>query len=593
MARRAATGDGRYEPHETPPLGRAAVVATQLGLMLAPRLVLLPVLVVTGAGGDSALESRVVQASMIVSGVLMMLMMIGPRRIRTENLYLSMVDPLSLPFCILALRGGGTATLAALVVVTGLFQVLVGLRLSRLRRLITPAVSITIIVLALMSLVPVLADNVGSGQGGDGDLGAAVGVGVALAVMIGLGRWGRSLGRDGLRLWAAPLGLLCGIVVVFAFGAYDTARVREAPWFGLPEGGWGLLGPQGEDPFGPTFFALLPSFVVLGLVMVIRTHGSSIITQLVSWRQLASIDFREVQRANTRLGLGSVASALVGSVPLGVSPLGVGYISQTKCASRRPAAAAAGSFVLIAMVPKLWAAIIAVPRPLVVAYLGFILAPLVLRMIIQQRHSLCQARNLVLVGLPVLVGLIVELGVADFGDNAFWDAMTRQGLPLGSLLLVALALAFDAAEYRRRIETRLSVTSLGTLRRFVADFATHKSWNRETKERLDAVVEEALLVLTDRIAGVGGEDYRRLQVSATARGASVELEFVSGPTDAENLEDRLALLADPGADIPELEIERDVSLRMLRHHAGSVNHRQYHEAEIITATVAVEGDARA
>ena len=146
----------------------------------------------------------------------------------------------------------------------------------------------------------------------------------------------------------------------------------------------------------------------------------------------------------------------------------------------------------------------------------------------------------------------------------------------------------NATEYRRGIETKLSVTSLGEIRDFMRDFAARKSWDEATEARLDAVAEEALLVLTERIAISGDEDYRRLRVSATARGSTVELEFVSGPTDAENLEDRIALLAGPESDNSELEIERDVSLRVLQHYATSVNHRQYNEAEIITAVVAVE-----
>ncbi len=587
MARRSASADGRYEPHETLPAGRALATAVQFVLILVPRMILLPLLVVTVVGGRSALESRVVVASLVVCSLLTLLMTVGSGRLRTDNLYVTNVDAVSLPFCILALRDGGTGTLAALVVVTGLFQILVGMRLSGLRRLITPVVSSTLLVLSVMSLIPVLAGTVTAGQAERGRLGILACMIVALAVMIGV----EVRGREGLKLWAAPIGMAAGIAVAIGFGLYDFDRVREASWFGLPDGGWGLFGPQGgEGPFGAAFFTLLPSFLILGLVVLIRTHSASILTQFVSWRRLLSIDFREVQRANTRLGLGTIASGLAGSLPVSASPLGIRFIAKTRCASRRVGAMVAVPFLAAAMIPKAWAAVIAMPRALVVVYFAFILGPLIFRVVKSQKESFSQARNIVLIGLPTLVGLIIEIDVVDFGDNAFWDAVTRHGLLAGSLILVALALAFNAAEYRRSIETDLDVSSLGRIREFMAEFAAPKSWPEGTRTRLEAVSEEALLVLMQHTAGSDGAESRLLRVTATARGSEVEVEFASGPTDAENLEARIALLSGPESTISEIEIERDVSLRLLRHYATGVNHRQYNEAEIITAVVAVEGD---
>ncbi|MCY4630781.1 MAG: hypothetical protein OXE75_07845, partial [bacterium] len=318
MARGAVTPDGRYEPHETPPPGRALLAATQLLLLLVPRMILLPLLVVQVADGGSALESRIVVASIVVSGLLILLMAVGPGRLRTENLYLPTVDPISVPFCILALTDGSVGTLAALVVVTGLFQFVVGMRLSRLRRFITPAVSGTLVILSIISLIPVLVGNFGERAEGTGRLGTLLCVLVALAIMVLVNARGRGL----LKLWAAPIGMAAGVVVAMIFGIYDFDRVRDAAWFGFPGGHWGLFGTSAAgDVFGAAFFTLLPSFLILGLVVLIRTNTSSILTQFVSWRRLLSIDFREVQRTNARLGAGSIASGLVGSLPLSSTPL--------------------------------------------------------------------------------------------------------------------------------------------------------------------------------------------------------------------------------------------------------------------------------
>ena len=82
---------------------------------------------------------------------------------------------------------------------------------------------------------------------------------------------------------------------------------------------------------------------------------------------------------------------------------------------------------------------------------------------------------------------------------------------------------------------------------------------------------------------------RRLLVLAASDGRAAELEFVSGERDAENLEDRIALLKKPDPDMPALAVQRDVSLRLLRHYPSSVTHQQYNEIEVITVRVAPAG----
>ena len=50
----------------------------------------------------------------------------------------------------------------------------------------------------------------------------------------------------------------------------------------------------------------------------------------------------------------------------------------------------------------------------------------------------------------------------------------------------------------------------------------------------------------------------------------------------ENVQDRIALLGERPDD---LLMEREVSLRLLRHIASSVRHQQFHETDIVTVHV--------
>ena len=50
----------------------------------------------------------------------------------------------------------------------------------------------------------------------------------------------------------------------------------------------------------------------------------------------------------------------------------------------------------------------------------------------------------------------------------------------------------------------------------------------------------------------------------------------------DNIQERLALLDDVN---DEGRLERDVSIRLLRHLASSVRHQQYHDVDIVTVRV--------
>ena len=74
---------------------------------------------------------------------------------------------------------------------------------------------------------------------------------------------------------------------------------------------------------------------------------------------------------------------------------------------------------------------------------------------------------------------------------------------------------------------------------------------------------------------------KRLIVAVRRADAAIEMEFVV-TTDGENLEDKLAYLSEQ----PELQDEREISFRLLRHYASSVQHNKYNDIDIITVQVA-------
>ena len=547
---------------------RAFGTAAQVSIQSAARVVLLPLLAVEIVGGANA--SWVIVASLVVCAAVTAasMMRVGP--LRSTSLYVAVADPMSIPFCVLALEFGGAATLAVLVVVAGMSQTAAGLWLASLRRFITPGFSITLVLLACVSVLPVFARAIDAPPGARWAGAAPVCMALTAAVIYAMNR----LGSPALKPWAPPAGLAVGAAAALVYGIYDVDLVADAAWIGLPASGWIPAGSI--DPLAVAMLA--PSFVILSLVQVARANSSSLMTQLASGRLV--LDFREVQRANARVGAGSVLAGIGGTLPLGYSPAGPAALLQTGGDPRRIRAPLLAVFVAVAVSPRLQAALIAVPRALVVVYFVSVLAVLVTKLVPIRAGAIKQRAGPAVMWVPVGVGVVFEVAAAALGDGRGLDAMN--GLTAGSIVLIALTARRALRTRRHRVDLALAAFSADEIKEFVSHLPVD---SQELKDRLTAVSEEALMVLIQ--SDIHSYDpNRQVRLTVTLQGATVEAEFVAAPSGAQNLQERIMLLSEPEARDLEAVVERDAAVRLLNHYARSVTHRQYRDVEVITAVVA-------
>ena len=149
---------------------------------------------------------------------------------------------------------------------------------------------------------------------------------VAIVVMVAFG-----LRATGMwRLWAPVAGVVAGSIVAAPLGLYEFERVAEAAWIGAPVGGW----PGFDLTFGPSFWALLPGFVIVTLIGAVETIGDSVGIQRVSWRVPRAPDYRAVQGAVAADGLGNLLSGLAGTVPNTTYSSSISVTELTGVASR-------------------------------------------------------------------------------------------------------------------------------------------------------------------------------------------------------------------------------------------------------------------
>ena len=575
----------RYEPPDRPPTALAFGMGFQQAALCVAGIVLTPAIVIRAADGSAEYLTWAVFAALFVSGVTTILQAVRLGPIGAGYPLLMGTSGVFIAVSTTALAEGGPGMLATLVLCSALGQFLLASRLALLRRVITPTVAGTVIMLIAVTVMPMIFDMLKDVPAGAPPAAAPASATVTLLLIAGLAM--RATGW--LRLWAPVIGLATGCAVAAFFGLYDTAGVVEAGWFGMPDiGAW----PGLDVSFGKTFAVLLPMFLIATWIGAIETVGDATAVQGVAWRNPRATDYREVQGAVAADGVGNVLSGLVGTVPNTTYSSSIAMTELTGIAARSVGVWIGVVFVGVAFFPKMAAVLLAIPGPVVAAYVTVLLAMLFvlgMRMVVRDGADY---RKGVIVGVSFWVGVGFQNGVI-FADQlgGLWADLLGNGMASGGLMAIVLTLFMRLTSGRRqRIETALDTASVPEIDSFLARFASGHGWDEEAAARLRSAGEEALLCLLASLQeeeGVQPRDRkaRRLLVTVHSEGRGAELEFLAAPGQR-NLEDLVVLLPVAPGDA----VERDLSLRLLRHHAASVRHQQYHSADILTVRVDNAGD---
>lgn len=566
----------RYEADERPPFLLAIGLGLQFALLTVGSVFLKVAIVSRAGGAGEAYLVWAVFAAAVITGTTTIIQVLRVGRVGAGYVLLMGTSGSFIAICISALLEGGPALMATLIIVSSLFQFLLSVRLSLLRRILTPVVTGTVIMLIPVSITPVVFRMLGDVLDGSPSSSAPFMVLTTLLVTIVIALKAKS----SLRLWAPVIGMVTGSIVGGYYGLYDTNRVIAAPWIGLPDGHW----PGVDLSFGTAFWALLPAFLFVTLVDAVDTIGDSVAIQRISWRRPRAVDYRAVQGALAADGTGNILSGLLGTIPNTTYSSSIAVTELTGVASRMVGLVVGVIYILVAFVPKVPAVVLAIPNPVVGSFLLVLLAILFLigmKLVVQDGIDYRK-------GLVVGVGFWIGVG---FQNDAIFPALIadfaggflRNGMTSGGLAAMLMTLFLEMASPRRyRMETDLDLAALPKIRAFLEAFATRQGWDKKTANRLVAASEETILTLNPRESETSRR--RRLLLVARREDDRAILELVAA-TGEGNLQDRIELLGDERAvETPE---EMEVSLRLLRHFATSVRHQQYHDTDIITLQVEV------
>ncbi|MDE2932181.1 MAG: hypothetical protein OXQ27_14835 [Chloroflexota bacterium] len=567
----------RHEPDEPCSLFEAVAVGAQGVLIVVAPAVVIVAITAVASGQDERYLTWAVFASLIIGGAITALQAAGIGWLGTRHLLITGTTPNYVAVSVLALDQGGPAALASLIVLSSLFYLAIAVWLPRLRRIVTPAVSGTVLMLIATMILPVALDRMHEVP--EGTLPIA-GPFVALVTLIATAVLALRAPVS-WRLWSPLLGIGAGCVVAAFFGMYDFERLVTAPWFGLPDGGF--PGLELSPPTG--FWALLPMFLVVALVQAIKTVGDAMVVQQVSQRKQRAIDFRLFQGALYANGVGILLSGLAGTPPTSAySSSTVSLINLTGIAARRVGYAIGVIFLILALFPKVTGLLLTIPTPIMGAFLLFAIGILFFEGIRTVARSGLSYQD------AMIVGLSFSIGVGLQNQNIFagilsspWDALLGNGITIGAAVAIGLTILLDlTGPRRRRLETRLAASSIPHIDEFLQEVAAKLNWGSAATEKLRSAGEETLSSLLQPGNEYPTDATPRLIIMARTDANAVDLEFLAVFAE-DNLEDRLAHLDEQS----ETSDNREVSFRLLRHYASSVRHQKYHGLDIVT--VRVEG----
>ena len=524
MAAKDVNENVRYGPDENPPTLVAFGTGFQAAMIIVAPVVLTVVIVARIAEQSDSYMSWAVFAALVISGATTILQAVRVGRVGAGHILIMGTSGAFIAVCVAALVNGGPATMASLIVLSSLFQFALAARLSLLRRIFTPVVSGTVIMLITVTVMPIVFGSLTDVPEGTAQAAAPTAALATLAVVAAL----VLRAPPALRLWSPIIGIAVGCAVAAPFGLYEVQPILDAPWVGVPVGSW----PGFDLTPSVEFWSLLPAFLVVTLVGAIETIGDGVAIQRVSQRRPRATDFRVVQGALNADGVGNFLSGIAGTLPNTTYSSSISLAEVTGIAARRVGVIIGAIFVAVAFFPKVAALLIAIPAPVAAAYITVFLALLFvqgMKIVIQDGVD---HRKAVVAGLAFWIGVGFQnqwIFAEQLGEG-FLGVLLGNGMTAGALVAIIMMVFMElTGPRRRRLEIPLDSDALPKLVEFLHGFASKAGWDPASTDRLVLVGEETLSNVLSNEDGVLDDDGpRRLVVGASSGRGGAEFGVCVG-----------------------------------------------------------------
>lgn len=342
---------------------------------------LVPVIILTtscGMTAGSSLQIVIMQNSIILMGLVTLLQIykIGPIGCNlplvmgTETAFLAVFG------AIIATMGGSLHTYGALMgasLIGGGLEMLLGRYLKQLRRFFPPIVGGTVVLALGIALIDIAITIAGGGYGVP-DFGSGENLFLAAVVLFSIVLFKH--GTKGMTSLASILiGVLIGYATAAVMGTFlehtftytnpATGAVVEATkswvidWSKVREAGWIAIPSLYPVPFVFDWRAIIPTCITFVITTTITLGNISVLTASALNREAT---MEELSGGALCDGFGSSLAAFFGVMPNSSYCSNIGIITMTKAVNRYSVASGAVLLLLIALCPKLVAAIAVMPQ---------------------------------------------------------------------------------------------------------------------------------------------------------------------------------------------------------------------------------------
>ncbi len=445
-----------YAVNERPPTAPMLVLGLQHAALSIVFLVY-AAMVAKGAGFTLEQQQGMVVGTLLACGVGAILQG-GFPRFSSGLVLIPLSSPMFVIFAIPAGKLTGPDGVAALTLVGGLVQILVGLTFRRLRAFFPPEVCGVVVLMLGVSMVPHAFErivNMPSAITAVFSAPIAISLGISMvphafdklvapaatgiylpSVITGLVTLATIIActiwlKGSKRFFAMLLGCAAG---------YAAAALGELGSFAEVVGQASMVDlPQLRMPSLSLEPSFLAGYAIVAMIAAVDNMGVIISTDRLDDAEWSRPDVGQISRGVSSLGATTIFSSLLGGTHLGLSSTNIGLAFATGVTSRVVGITAGLIMAGIAFFPAALALVIAMPDPVLGGILAFAASYFIVAGAQLSLSRMMSPRRMLVVGLPIATGIAV-LTTSRLGVGMTGIAAILIQSPLMSASIVAIVL---------------------------------------------------------------------------------------------------------------------------------------------------------
>jgi xanthine permease XanP len=446
-----------YAVNERPPTAPMLVLGLQHAALSIVFLVY-AAMVAKGAGFTLEQQQGMVVGTLLACGIGAILQG-GFPRFSSGLLLIPLSSPMFVIFAIPAGKLAGPDGVAALTLVGGLVQIIVGLTFRRLRAFFPPEVCGVVVLMLGVSMVPHAFEriiNMPSAMTAVFSAPIAISLGISMvphafdklvapevtgiylpSVITGLVTLATIIActiwlTGSKRFFAMLIGCAAGYAAAAALGELGSFAevIGQASMVDLPQLRMPSLSLE------PSFLA---GYAIVAMIAAVDNMGVIISTDRLDDAEWSRPDVGQISRGVSSLGATTIFSSLLGGTHLGLSSTNIGLAFATGVTSRVVGITAGVIMAGIAFFPAALAVVIAMPDPVLGGILAFAASYFIVAGAQLSLSRMMSPRRMLVVGLPIATGIAV-LTTSRLGVGMTGIAAILIHSPLMSASIVAIVL---------------------------------------------------------------------------------------------------------------------------------------------------------